>query len=294
MEVMKKFLLWIKNNKATAALLLVVVWLVLNQRSGRVGWAPRSEEFSSLEVRRGASVNLPPAGGGAPPQPEVKERLKVEESNISLVVDQVRPKVEQITDYVVGRGGYLVSSSISQPQEAPFATLVVRLPNQELRPTLAYLRQLAVKVTNEYLQGWDVTDEYLDLEARLKTLYQTKAKFEEILAQAQKVNEILQVQREIINLQEQIDRLKGRQEYLRKTAQNAKLTIYLSTDEWSLPYSPEAPAFRPKVIFKQAVRSLVLNLRRGVAAGIWLAVYSVIWLPLVLGYYFWRRRSPRH
>lgn len=228
-------------------------------------------------------VSLPPAGGGEPaPQPEVKDRLLVQESQISLVVDDVRQKVDQIIDYVNRQGGYLVSSSTSQPQEAPFATVVVRLPADQLRPALEQLRQLAVKVTYEYLAGWDVTDEYFDLEARLNTLYQTKAKFEQILAKAEKVDEILRVQREIISLQEEIDRLKGRQQYLEKTAQNARLTINLATDEWSLPYAPETKSFRPKVIFKQAVRSLVLTLRSLAAMAIWLGVYSVIWLPLLL------------
>jgi len=289
-NLMKRFFAWLKQNKVTVILLILVVWLWSSQQKTRTSRLA-SREVNFLGSKKAVPV-LPPAGGGEPaPRPEIKERLVVEESNISLVVDQVRPKVDQIVDYVTSRGGYLVSSSISQPQEAPFATLVVRLPNQELRPSLAYLRQLAIKVSSENLQGWDVTDEYFDLEARLNTLYQTKAKFEEILAKAEKVGEILQVQEEIINLQEQIDRLKGRQQYLEKTAQNAKLTIYLSTDEWSLPYNPQTPSFRPKVIFKQAVRSLVLDLRKVATAVIWLIVYSPLWLPPLFIYRYWQKRK---
>ena len=98
---------------------------------------------------------------------------------------------------------------------------------------------------------------------------------------ASKIEDILSVQKELIRLQDQIDSIKGRQQYLEKTAANAKLTIYLSTDEWSLPYVPD-DNFRPKLIFKQAVRSLVLTLRAGLAKAIWLGVYSVIWLPIGL------------
>lgn len=127
-----------------------------------------------------------------------------------------------------------------------------------------------------------MTDQYMDIEARLKTLEKTKTKFEEIMDKATKVPDILQVQREIISLQSQIDSLKGQQEYLKNSAKSAKLTIHLSTDEWSLPYAPEDSSFRPNVIFKQAIRSLVQTIRGLVAKLIWVGVYSIIWVPIVI------------
>jgi hypothetical protein len=208
-----------------------------------------------------------------------------------LVVDDVRQKADQVLDYVQGKGGYMVSSSIRRPEEVPFGTIVVRVPSQELRPTLDHLRGLAVKVTSEYLSGRDVTDQYIDLEERLETLNKTKTKFEGILDQATEVEDILNVQRELINLQKQIDNLKGHQQYLEKTAENAKITVYLSTDEWSLPYAPEGEAFRPRVIFKQAVRSLVLSFRKLGKAGIWIAVYAPIWLPVLFLIWWWKKRN---
>ena len=119
------------------------------------------------------------------PQPNVEERMVVEESNVSLVVKDVRQKVNQIAEYAEKAGGYLVSSSVSQPQESPFATLVIRVPNSKLRPMLEFLRGLVVKVTSENLKGRDVTDQYFDLEARLENLNKTKAKYEEILEKKQ-------------------------------------------------------------------------------------------------------------
>ena len=78
---------------------------------------------------------------------------------------------------------------------------------------------------------------------------------------------------------------------MEKTAASAKLTVYLSTDEWSLPYAPEEPAFGPKIIFKQAVRSLV-NHGRSLAKGVvWLGVYSVIWGPVLFIWWLIKRRK---
>lgn len=186
----------------------------------------------------------------------------------------------------------MVSSSLSQPEEAPYANVVVRVPAKSLKATLDYFRSLSIKVSSENLFGTDVTDQYVDIQARLDTLNKTKAKFEEILVKADKVTDILEVQRQIIYIQDQIDSLKGQQQYLEKTAELAKITLYLSTDEFSLPYAPSAP-FRPAVIFKYAVRSLVGTLRGIVQALIWIGVYSVIMVPVLLVVYFVRRKIKR-
>ena len=293
MEEMRGFWQWIKSNKAVVVLGAVVLWLVWQQTRPRpLGTFRQRETWRGAPLMDVGGAGLPPAGGGKGEiAEELGERMVAEESYISCVVEDVRERMREILERVEAEGGYMVSSSINQPEESPFATVIVRVPRDKRAAILDYVRGLAAKVTSERLEGWDVTDEYVDLEARLRTLEKTKAKFEEILEKAEKVDEILRVQREIINLQEQIDRLKGREEYLEKIAENAKLTIYLSTDEWQLPYMPEEPSFRPKVVFKQAVRSLVRNLRRLMSLAIWLGVYSVVWLPVVLIVRWWRRRK---
>lgn len=293
---------WVKNNKLTALLALVVLFLLLKgpvtsllsvSKSGSLsssGYGYAGEATQAVSDVSPLSANLRLPTNESAPTPEVKNRLVVEESNISMVVDNVRGKLDSILDEVTKKGGYMVSSSLNQPEEAPFAQLVIRVPSKELRPTLDYLRKLSIKVTSENLLGTDVTDQYIDLDARLETLNKTKAKFEEILTRATNVSDIMQVEQQIISLQGQIDALKGQQQYLEKTAENAKLTIYLSTDEWALPYAP-SETFRPNVIFKEAVRSLVSTLRGLGKLVIWLGVYSVVWVPVVVLVWFLRRRK---
>lgn len=209
------------------------------------------------------------------------DRLVIQETTLSLVVLKVQETVDKITDRAKQDGGYMVSSALSQPEEAPFATVVIRVPSDKLKETLSYLRDLAVKVSSENIIGTDVTDQYVDVQAHLDTLNLTKTKFESILNAAIQVQDILTVQRELINLQNQIDTLKGRQKYLEQTAQLAKITIYLSSDEMSLPYTP-SETFRPDVIFKLAVRSLVESLRGIAGLLIWIAVFGVIWIPVLV------------
>jgi len=141
-------------------------------------------------------------------------------------------------------------------------------------------KDYSVKVVSESISGRDVTDQYVDLDARLQVLLKTKSKFEQILDQAVEVKDLLNVQRELTSLQSQIDSVKGQQKYLEQSAKLSKITAYLSTDELSLPYAP-TKAWRPQVVFKTAVRSLISNFRSLGNLIIWSAVYLPLLIPLI-------------
>jgi len=293
---MSKIFNWIKNNKLTFVLILLICWLIYRQNFRSPVFPLYYQRASNLKT----TEKIPSLGGKigfneSAPAPEVKDRLVVKESTISLLVKNVVETQKIITQKAQSLGGYLVQSNISHPEETEVTSgwITVRIPQEKLEEALNYFRELAVKVVSETVSGRDVTDEYVDIEARLATLLKTKAKFEEILAKAQKVQDILEVQRELINLQEQIDNLKGQQNYLEKSAQVSRVTIYLATDELALPYVP-TEAWRPQAIFKQAVRSLIGALRKLGTLIIWLGVYSVIWLPILAIYLIikhWRKKK---
>lgn len=292
--LMSSVINWVKKNKLTAVLLLAVIYLVIKPLLARKPVPLYNRQVSDSGL---ASMNLAESSakmatlpiGNEPAPSSGEERLVVQESNMSLVVKDVRGATDKIIDQAKTLGGYMISSSLSQPEEAPYAIISVRVPSKSLKSALEYFRSLAVKISSENLYGTDVTDEYVDIEARLSTLNKTKAKFEEIMAQAVKIPDLLEVQRQLIYLQDQIDALKGRQQYLEKTAELARVTMYLSTDEYALPYAPNKP-FRPTAIFKQAVRSLVGALRGIVRIAIWVAVFGVIWLPALLILRFLKKR----
>ena len=218
------------------------------------------------------------------------ERMVIQNSTLSLLVNNVEETKNKILAKTRELGGFMVSTNVNNPQDAATATITVRVPSGKLENTVEQFRGLAIRVTSEYLSGEDVTDQYTDIKAQMQTLLTTKAKFEEILDKATAIQDILDVQRELINLQSQIDSLKGQQLYIEKNAEMARLTIYLSTDELALPYAPDE-MWRPQLIFKMAVRSVIGTVRQVGTLLIWTGVYSVIWVPLLLIFYFIKRRK---
>ncbi|MCX7880973.1 MAG: DUF4349 domain-containing protein [Patescibacteria group bacterium] len=299
---MSKIFSWLKKNKLTAFLLLIILFLLLKNRSSVIPLYQREKisypaSSKSLGVGGGGREVFPefqPQTSAPVSEINIKDRLVIKDSYLSLLVNDVIEAQKAVIKKAESLGGYMVSSSLERPDELPSATVIVRVPSNKLEKALTYFRSLGIKVVFENLSGQDVTDQYIDVEKRLETLNKTKIKFEKILEETTRVPEILEVQRELINLQSQIDSLKGQEQYLKENAKLTKITVYLASDELSLPYAP-SESWRPKVIFKQAVRSLVNNLRKLGTLLIWLAVYSVVLVPVGLvsfwGYKFFKKRK---
>lgn len=277
---------WIKTHKLVVVLLLVVVYFLFP----KVNLLPVALDMRSSGIQNDASERM--VSGFMPivpqvdyaPTPEVKNRLVVQNSYLSLLVKDVVSVRKEILDYAAASGGYMVSAETSNPQDAPTATITVRVPSEKLDTALEMFRGWGIKVVSENLVGTDVTDQYVDIDARVVTLEKTKASMEAILVRAEQISDLANITQQIINIQSQIDALRGAQKSLSENAKLAKVTVYLSTDEIALPYAP-SETFRPGVIFKLAVRSLTTNLRQLASVAIWAGVYSVIWVPVVLTIY---------
>lgn len=281
---------WIKKNKLSSLLILFVAYFLFkNSVFGLLGGSFSSKYALPSSVNSyGEMALMSPSysdssyGRGVESVDVMAEDRKVvEETTLSLQVKDVPSSIEAIKKEAQSINGFMVSANLSRPLEAASGNITLRVPVDKAEAMLTFLRNSAVKVVSESLTGFDVTDQYSDITARIAILEKTKKIFEDMLSKAVNVEEILQVQREILNLQSQIDSYKGQALYLEKTSSSLKITAYLSTDEYSLPFAPQ-DGFRPNVVFKQAVRALVITIRGLATKAIWVGVYSIIWVPVLL------------
>lgn len=301
---------WIKTHKSSTVLFLIVGYFLL-QSVGRTLFGVNMMGVSSPGISGGelSGVNnfampksaggmmgnvargiLPPPDSSVPPTDQ-KDRLVIRDTTMSMVVKDAAAALKTIQSKAESLGGFLIQSNLDKPEESASGSISVRVPDNKLNDALDAFRAIGVRVVNEQVSGRDVTDQYVDLDAHLITLTKTKQKFEDILDKATAVQDLLNVQQQIINLQSQIDSVKGQQQYLSQSAKLSKVTVYLSTDEFSLPYAPAEP-WRPSVVMKLAIRSLVTHLRSLGTAAIWLGVYSVIWGPVLGIIWFFKKRKP--
>jgi len=210
------------------------------------GFAPPPE----ISMDRGGVVAPMPAP--APPQVLVttdqqfasisgqqvsSDKMIVRTGNMALVVEDVNVAIAQITTMADGYTGYVVSSNVWQDRERLFGNISVRIPAESFDDAVRALRALAVDITSETSTSQDVTQEYTDLGAQLKNLEATEQQLLKILAKAETVKDILDVQRELSNTRGQIEQTKARMQYLERTSATSIITVSLQQSKLNLDFN---------------------------------------------------------
>jgi hypothetical protein len=296
----KKIFEWVKTHKLIVFLVFLffsyrfiasVLFSIVGSADVPVGRNTRSEYLSDSYEKasvssspivgsvsqRSPSIDLFGSSGDSVKQVAQEDRKVITNSNLSLHVKNVDDAVDSIRQNVITMGGFMVNTSIKRDEAASSATLEVRVPSEQLVEFSKYLRGIAVKVVYENINGRDITDQYTDYEERLTSLESVKERFEEIMDEAETVDEIMRVQNQIFNIQNQIDSIKGQLTYMDRSTATSKVTIMLSTDDMSLPYTP-VKSWRLEVVFKEAIRSLTSTFQSIGTLAIWILVF----LPLIL------------
>jgi hypothetical protein len=225
-----------------------------------------------------------------------EDRMIIWTGDISLIVKDAEVSLEEVEAIAKDLGGYVVNSSSWYQDEQLRARLTIRVPSGEFDAAMASLKDLAIKVENRNVSTQDVTEEYTDLDAQLRNLEATETELLELLTEVRertsKAEDVLAVHREITNIRSQIERLKGRMQYLEKMTAMATINIELVPDALARPIV--VAGWRPSGTAASALRSLVRTLQSIVEAAIWLIIYVlptlvVIAIPFAILWMIWRR-----
>jgi len=96
----------------------------------------------------------------------------------------------------------------------PEVNMVLRVPSERFTTALARLEELGSRVLTQRVRSDDVTEEFIDLKARLVAQRALETQFLEILKQARSVKDALEVQTQLADVRTTIEKLEGRQRYL--------------------------------------------------------------------------------
>jgi hypothetical protein len=161
---------------------------------------------------------------------------------------------------------------------------------------MAQLRDLALKVNRESASSQDVTDEYVDLESRLRHLEAKEAQLLEFLAEAEDTESVLAVYDHLSQTQAEIEQVKGRMTYLKTLSAMATIAAELHPEEAELPVIEES--WKPARTVRSATRALVSTFEALANIAIWLAIYLLpllllLALPVAVVLWALRRRKKR-
>jgi len=217
-----------------------------------------------------------------------EERMIVRNGDMSLIVTDVSQAMEAISQLAGGFGGYVVSSSVSGEEEDTRGWVTIRVPDDSFEQALAGIRELAVRVEEESTNSQDVTEEYIDLEARLANAEATEQQYLALLDKAEDVDDILRIYDYLSRVRQEIEQIKGRMQYLERTSSMSLISVYLRPEFSGKATVPAG--WNVLQIFKSAARGLVITGQVLGTIAIWLLIFIPIW-GTVLGIILWRRHK---
>jgi hypothetical protein len=173
---------------------------------------------------------MPPSYGGQTAA-EADEQRIIKSADLALAVDGVEAKTYDIISIATGRGGFVQSSNLVEDQ-AGYKTgyVTVRVPSETFEDSVAAIKELAVRVERESINGQDVTEQYTDLEARLRSAQAQEEQYLEILDQATTVQDILAVQSYLQSIRYEIESLQGQIDSLGNQTEYSTISVSLSEE----------------------------------------------------------------
>ena len=219
------------------------------------------------------------------------ERLIIRNASLGVVVKDTEEALDQITQLVNGMGGFIVESNVYQYQEGMQASVRLRVPAEKFDAALNSIRDLATEVRSENVSGQDVTEEYVDLSSRLRSLEATEEKLLEFMEEAEDTEAALAVLEQLQAVQADIEHVKGRKKFLEDSAAMATIALDITPDKLAQPI--EVGGWHPEGTLRDSVEGLVRILQWLVDAAIVIVVLvmpvlTVIAVPFVVLFFIVR------
>lgn len=160
-------------------------------------------------------------------QMETAQRQVIRQASLSVEVEDVAAAVAQARGIVESLGGFVEQMSRSGDVERQRATMTLRVPQGQFFSALDRIEGLG-EVQSEQVGSEDVTEEFIDLEARLKSAQREEESLLSLLERTESVTEILTVERELTRVRSEIERLQGRLNFLERRVDLATIVVSLS------------------------------------------------------------------
>lgn len=206
------------NSKTLIKLISMLILFILascnsgeNQSNTNTNMVSSDKRMESLTPVEDQSVSV--------------ERKIIKEGSIRFETSSVIETQKEIRKIVAELGGYIGNENSNNYEGIIEYSLTARVPEDKFNTLIDKVSSLAEKVESKNINSSDVTEEFIDVEARIKTKKELEARYKEILKKANRVDEILNIEREMGNLRAEIESLEGRMNYLKNRISLSTLNI---------------------------------------------------------------------
>lgn len=148
----------------------------------------------------------------------------IRRADATLRVADTEQAVAAVRDLIRRLDGFVSEQQLSRSDDRPWARLAVRVPAPRLDQAMESLRSLG-EIDAERVTAEDVTEQYVDLDARIRNMESLEQRMRELLGQARTVEDAIRVEQELNKVRSELDSLQGRMRLLRNRVELATIEL---------------------------------------------------------------------
>ncbi|MBR9923163.1 MAG: DUF4349 domain-containing protein [Bacteroidetes bacterium] len=214
--------------------------------------------------------------------PDIPRKV-IKTANYRIQVDNLRESINRIERLVESHNGYITSQEESSSNYELDASMTIRVPAEKFDQLLEALGGEAVYTNYKRIEAKDVTEEFIDIQTRLKTKREVRDRYVDILRnKAKTVEEVLLAEEQIRVIQEEIEAKEGRLKYLSNRVSMSTINLNL--------YEPVEYEIEPSTYKRNFWTDLKESLSNGgkLLRGLFLGIVSIWPLVIILLLLLWK------
>jgi hypothetical protein len=173
----------------------------------------------------------PESAPQAAPKITAKKLIKI--GTLNMEVEDYKAARKKINSYIPQYKAYIGGENETNNGSQVDGTITIRVPFDQFDGLLEAIAGEGEYIANKTVKVEDVTAEYVDLGARLKTKLEVEDRYRDILKKAGKIPDILSVENELRVIREEIEAAQGRMKYINDQTAYSTLTVQMYQ---TLPY----------------------------------------------------------
>jgi len=188
----------------------------------------------------------------------VDDRKVVRSGSLDLVVDKAEEAAKQTRALAERTGGFVESLQVYDVGDSrKSGSVTIRVPADKFTETMEALKDLAINVESEVVNAQDVTEQYMDMEARLKNMRAEEKQYLEIMKKAEEIEDILNVTQRLSNVRGRIEQMEARLKLLKEEVEMSSIVVSLTAEGDIEIFGIH---WRPMVVVRQSFRDMLESL----------------------------------
>jgi len=248
------------NNKILTLFIIFISVIIAGCVNYQMGGGDKSLVISDTDYSLLGQKSFSMEGESNVVAKKLPERKVISTATLTIEVASVQATVIDITNISLENGGFISSSSISDiGNDRKIGFLTARVPQKNFYSAIEKIEALGAE-KHRQVSGQDVTEEFIDLVARLDNLKKQETRLQEILKMATTVKDIIEVEHELERVRGEIESLTGRLNYMNQSIEMSTITVNvrettpITGDGWGI-----SDALRDAVRgFIESVRGIII------------------------------------